>query len=605
MHKIIFDTFEFDLTPYDISIVEENYWFSDRFFTKYSFPFNFKLTESLLVIFGDLLDDNSKFIETSYNVTYVLGNQLETALFEIESQIGEEIEATFRFGFDELPNYSKKLAELPLEVIPEANIVNIYNHAKTIVSKKWPEVNYNYPQIYTDKYDNEDLTWSVFQNKINNYVNSNFLVNDTVDGLFINRNILQPLPYLLHVLEKGFLDAGFTLKGDILNNETIKKILIFSNLDYFTIQGADFNFNLNNSLYNIDLGNNMVKVESFIDLVPDKEYRITGKIFLHNNFAKGFENSFDTYTKIIYNNIVLAELVTKKKSYMMAQIDVTFTTTTSTNPALQKLSFSSVANENYLSQTFSLFELNITREVKEESSQIKIHEDVDLTRAVADVTFGYLLNEVRKQFNLEIKPIGSDIFLNFIEDQVNYKNATDLSDKEILKPKKEFNKLDSLLLKYKDSSNTNYLFDSIYQNKNLTTIDVNLVSDKTETIELDILPLPQKSKNGIVSAFAFEPEEEKSLYFCLYDGLQNNLNTCIDPSPLFIPNLHELHHLKWFTFRLNGIRYRWLFKMYEEELRAIDKKVFAYGRYHIVKNLEKNQISKDLFEIEIETETLP
>ena len=47
MHKIIHETFEFDLTPYDITIVEDNQWFTGEFYFNYSFPFNFKLTEAL------------------------------------------------------------------------------------------------------------------------------------------------------------------------------------------------------------------------------------------------------------------------------------------------------------------------------------------------------------------------------------------------------------------------------------------------------------------------------------------------------------------------------------------------------------------------------
>ena len=119
------------------------------------------------------------------------------------------------------------------------------------------------------------------------------------------------------------------------------------------------------------------------------------------------------------------------------------------------------------------------------------------------------------------------------------------------------------------------------------------------------MPLPQKSEFFIETAHLFEYEGNDKMYFMLYNGLQNNLNTTIDPEELLLPNVFEQYHKKWFDFRLQAIKYNWVFKMFAEQLSEINKKIFAYGRYHILRRLEKTQISEDLFEVEIETETLP
>jgi hypothetical protein len=47
MRKLIHSKFELDLSPFKISDTEENNWFSDSFFTKYSFPFGVDLTDDL------------------------------------------------------------------------------------------------------------------------------------------------------------------------------------------------------------------------------------------------------------------------------------------------------------------------------------------------------------------------------------------------------------------------------------------------------------------------------------------------------------------------------------------------------------------------------
>ena len=45
---------------------------------------------------------------------------------------------------------------------------------------------------------------------------------------------MQPLPYLLHVLNKGFEDGGYNLDGSFINHPLIKKICLYSDANYFT-----------------------------------------------------------------------------------------------------------------------------------------------------------------------------------------------------------------------------------------------------------------------------------------------------------------------------------------------------------------------------------
>ena len=47
MRKLIHPNFELDLSGFQLSDNEENNWFSDSFFTKYSFPFEIDLTNEI------------------------------------------------------------------------------------------------------------------------------------------------------------------------------------------------------------------------------------------------------------------------------------------------------------------------------------------------------------------------------------------------------------------------------------------------------------------------------------------------------------------------------------------------------------------------------
>jgi len=611
MHKLIFDTFEFDLTPYNISTVEDNQWFLDEFSTSFSFPFTFKLTDELLVVFGDLLDDNAKFIKQLYNVTYVLGNKMESCIFEIESQIGLEVTSTFRFGFDDFPNFDKKLSELPLE---ETTVSNVYDHAVNIISQTWPAVNYNYPQIHTDEYADDTNTWDDFKDVINNYDGNGFLVNSSTNGLFINRNIIQPIPFLLHVLKQGFLDAGYTLKGDILEDETIKQLLLFYNADYFNQIGNIIDYKLTREQHNNVVDEpKMFYYDDTIQLKPDSTYIIKG--FLFTYYSTNYDNHY--FAKIKYKDDVLVDFV-KSKYQSTKNVEITFKTDSNTDLSTQILVLTGASINfeiipfdayDYLSiskpnaQSFrNIFDIEVTRQSENEKDEIEIIHDVNLKEVVPNITFGSLFYAFKKMFNLESNIVGKEVYINFLENSINKTNMTDLSNYLVKKPKRSFPAEESFLLAF--SNMDEYLYEKILVPEGtILTGDVDLESSRTE-IEIDSIPLPIKTINGIETAFSLG-KDESQIYFTLYNGLNGSLNTINNNGAILIPNLYNTYHKNWFYFLLNAIDYTWVFKMYLEELEKLNKKVFAYGRHQVIETIDKTQIGEDLFEVEIETKTLP
>ncbi|WP_341221027.1 hypothetical protein [Polaribacter atrinae] len=610
MHKIIFDTFEFDLTSYDISTVEDNHWFSSDFSTKYSFPFNFKLTDDLIAIFGDLLDDNIKFIKTEYNCKYVLGNQMEAAVFQIESQIGKQITSFFRFGYDDFPNYDKELSELPLE---EVAVDNIYEHAKTIIPQKWPAVNYNYPQIHTEKYDTEEATWENFAKKINNYVligeDGFFPENsETVDSTYINKNIIQPLPYLLHVLTVGFLDAGYVLQGDILSHSLFKKMLLFKDDDYFEDLGDIEEFNVTYADHTSTHLNGYYIYDISRMLLPSTTYTVKGVFNAYSKPTPEGNYPYETSSiGIILNGAYVTGFLNRTSEQATFEVDVTFTTSDDATQELRLYATCSDITFPAPIDPYKLFvsKLEIERDLSSIAREIKIYNDVNLKRAVPKCTFGKLTTEIINLFNLEIVVEGKEVFLNFIELETNYNSAVDLTNVEELEPQRKFNTLDSLFLSYLKPSNEEVEFTPVFVNKEGVFYNSDKVNDDTEKIEIDILPLIQKNINLTNTAVNFDEGGDDKIYICLYDGLQDDVNTTIAPKELEMPTIHNNFHYKWFNFRLTSINYKWIFKMYLEELSAIKKKIFVYGRYHVVNTLLKTQIREDLFEVEIESETLP
>lgn len=610
MHKIIHSNFQFDLSPYKLTIVEENQWFIDQFFTSYSFPFDFELTEELKNEFGDYLDDNAFFIKKKYKVKYVNGNKIYDAIFYIENQEGDLLSASFKYGFYEISTWNKRISELNLEIVSN---INIYTHANTIINQTWPAVNYNFPQIHTNKYNIKETVWSSFLGIINNYRSGAFIQNTASSTYVVNSNFMQALPYLLYVLKQGFSEAGYVLSGDILNNSLLKKVCLFADVDNFIIE-KDVNIDINISKDNF---NNFVDVPiigtggsytmffytSEFELKTNSKYRIkgTGKYNQHPN-PSGFHASL----KIDYktSSIFSRESSSSENGEYTFEIDELFTTDATTD-ASQKLTF----DINTIHPIDIVFTGVLTKVLDNDEPappELEVEHIVDLNKVVPNITFGKLFTEMANLFNFQIDSvIGNTVTVNFINDKINRNDFVDLSEKEIKKRKRTFYSDKSFLLKYNEVDSEEFKYDVVFKNITQEVNNEHSVNDDTESIEIDALPLPLKDYFGSNSAFSFDNGGADKLYLVLYSGLnQDQLNFSEDSGPLLIPNIYNSFHKNWISFKIHSIPYNWIFKAPGEFLQSIGKKIFAYKKHHIIKSIEKTEVSPDIYEVEIETETL-
>lgn len=614
MHKVIHSKFELDLSNYKISFVEDNHWFSDQFFTKYSFPFSIYLIDDLIHELGILLDYNAAFLVTYFDVKYADGNKIESAILEIESQKGKILSATIRAGFDELPNWNKKLSELPLE---ETIITDIYAHAKTIISQTWPNVNYNFPQIHTDKYDTTEDTWQTFLKIINNYDGTNFLQNTFASENFANRNIIQPLPAFLHILTVLFADAGYTLKGTVTTNPLFQKMLLFTDLNNFS--------EINNSKQEVVVNvpdytdsDNLQHYNQSITLSKNSIYTVRG-LAMFNNYFNSTTNV--PTVAITYRGafIFLKYRVNSSSgtSYSYFDIDATFKTDDDDDEhvltffAISEVTtgarqiFGNIISTNPITYEGVKVEKQVTG-LDAVPSEIHLLNEINLKKVVPNITGGTLITAIKNWFNIDLDIVGKDIYMNFIEDEMNYSNAENLTNFEELEPQLKHNNNKSFLLKFNDIENNEYSYEQVFQNRDVIEFSDKNVDGNTNTIVIGALPLPQKNIFGIETAYAVENGGDSKIYVVLYNGLNAaGLNLTEDSTPLKIPAIHENHYKKWFTFRIGAITFNWNFKMFSEKLNKIKKKVYAYKRFLVVKSINKTQISEDLYDVEIEADTLP
>lgn len=591
MHKIIHSDFQLDMSNFNLTTTEENHWFSDKFFTKYSYPFTIKLNEDLVRVFLHLINHTSFDNQSVYEIIYCNGNILEKGVLDIISLIGSSLSAKVRYGLEEFPNFDRKLSELDLET---KNVEDIYIHAKETIVKGFPETNYNFVQIHTDNYKDSSIEWENFLNVINNYDGTNFLINESIDDVTYNRNILQPLPYILYVLKQGMALGGYSLRGDVLTDPRLTKVLLYSFVENFTMLDTVF----------LDLtvqGNEQLsfpfwkaaKYSKKIELPEKGRYRIIGTINLFTIWKK------TVWASLSYNGQRLWYQTKWKRRHSgtLYYYDIELIIETDQYALTDEITFESV---QFYKETNILCDLNVSSitlfdETGAAVPNVENPNFIDLNRTVPELTFGDLYKVVKNTGNFKTDIIGSEIWMTYVKSEINYSDASDLRKFEVQHPKKTFNHDLSFILKYKNEE------DLIFYNVEGLASDDNNKNDKTKTIEIGAELMPLETRDEIQTVLS-DSEDKGTFYLLMYDGLVNGLNLAQVPGEIKPQQLLEYYYKEWLKFRIHSINFEWSFLAWIEDLQELstNRKIFCYANYFIIKQINRTEVKPDLFEIELE-----
>ncbi len=615
MLKIIHSKFQLDLSNYEISIIEQNHWFSDQFFTKHTLPFNFKITDELNAAMGDVLNYNSSESETYFKVYFYHNGEEYEAIFELEEFEDRDATGSVSFGLEELPNYNKKLSELPLENIKLQAPATIYTHAATIITKTWPEVTHNFVQAHTDKFEESNPQWAFFEGIVNKKtLGGSFVVNsyDAVNDNQLNKNIMIPQPYFLHVLSKGMEDAGYTLAGDVLTDVDLKKALFSEIAPYYYTINTDSQEMLMHSGESFEIDSyGRGRYLKQITITQKGRYKIAGNITMRHFLLR-------TFVILNFNNQEIYKKVEDFTTDYDALIDFTFPININVdyfsgpNPVLEFVSTQYpkglIAGE-YVDNR-PILDLTITQLSKQDTNgnllpTLITPNDIKLNKCVPDITFGDYVKVLKNWKNLDLIIDGSTIYMNYIEKQLDITEAKSLQDFEVRHPKRQGQKGKSFLLKFQKVTSDDYIYDEVFVDTNGSSLLGYKKLEDTSEIMINALPLPILNRSGVITAHHFVDNKSK-IKALLYAGAPAQENLAESPTGLLIPSIYENHYREWFSFRINGQVFVWNFKMYEEQLRylTIRDKVFAYKSHHIIKTLNKDLISPGIWLVEIETESL-
>lgn len=610
--KFISEFGEQDLSKIKYTIQENNSKVSDSIFTKFTLPYDLPMDENYIKLFGDYRSHESNNLKNKISGFLQIENKLHEATKFIQSVQGNTITEQIDYGFEELPNFDKKLAELPLDSF---DVSDIHVYAKQIAEKTWPETNFNFPRIFSKKYSPDQKMWDAFDGYYNDLkADGSEMRRNYVDngGNIFNVNIIHPLPHPIYLLMKGFEDAGFTLEGDILSDTVLQKKWVFSGTEYFG--KVNQYSNVTNVLVgefastqwrpHINYGNILV-----YSYYKAENLNFQDQVFVNVTFRAKVQAKWTLKFKVRINGNDIFSF----EEYQPDFADVTRTFQTSVNVNFAQLTFAVEGaivgvNEGYSVITYELKSNSIINS----SSQTQSYDDsmvlnenkIDLKKAVPDITFGEYFNKIKNWFNYDLDIIDKRAIMTKIATK-EIINVKDFTDYENPRPKKNFQNKKSFLLKFADLDN-DVKKDSIFYDNSGQKLN-GLENEETTIIEIDgyVMPVRLPKEFGYNTAYVMK-DSNSTLALVDYDGLKNGQNNANASSDCDFPALFESHWKNWLKLRLNGQEFIWQSFANIETFSQFSIKdfIYAYNNVHIIKSWSKEKVSDDYYRVEFTTETV-
>lgn len=636
MLVFIHANFKLDLTYLNVTFTEINQWFKDDFSTETSIPFDLYLDAELSKNSGFQSHYNANKNQTIFSGYLDKDGELKAAVLQFLSIKGNFINALINAGTDNFPSFDKRLSELQLESKP---VVDIFADAVSLLSKAYPETNYNFPMVHTDKYDPTSTEWHGFEKTINKYVAGAFLPNtlDLETNIDSIRNIMQPLPYLMHIVNTGIVDAGFTLAGDILEDRDLNQAMPFRDGEYY-LQTAKEETPLvykNNEYDALAFQNNSFQYVRF-----EKEFTVN---------KKGDYLLFGTIYSLVYS--ARKDPAWSHDRYRCSSLEISIVKISGgvTTPLASFLQYRQGAGTQNLRVEIkeNTFDVPVSFEVGDIIRIIKIEpkrdytpsvtpdypeaislklipvryryadgspivstlnlNEINLQKVVPDMTFRDLIMIIKNWKNYEFIPVGKVIYMNRIKLKLNRDAAVNLSEFDIEEPERLFHEDRQFELAFTDGkSNETYKYDSVLVSKDSVLVNNYLAKETVNTIKIDALPLPVIARNGVTTAFSFSDETSKLRVVFMKPMPEGGTPEAYWNENVLIPAVYEFDYKDWLNFRINSLGWNWDFVISVEKFReiSIQSLVYAYANYHIFSEIEKERINSMFWRLTAKSESL-
>lgn len=643
MLEFIHQDFKLDLTYLKPTYNEENIWFKTDIESDYSFPFEIPYLEWVKI--SNINEYNSV---DKRGVFFGMLNQdgvVQDARLTVNEIQGKKITATLMVGFEGLTSFDVKLSELGLAKFP---VENLKNHALDCITKSYPDVDYNFGLVHTAKYDAKSDEFYGFEGAINNY-RSGFFIDNILEpdtNLDMIRNIMQPLPYLLYLLKKGFEYDGKILAGDVLNIPELQRGLVFCDNSYFDAASKESllfqvgvrDFKELDKVVNLthNVSANVYKYTHEVTITKRGDYLLFGQIYLVWHYYASLTGFFYltpvncVVKRIRYGQETILKSYFRKSPIEGAYFDSYKTTSTEfllddeytfevgDRIVFEKLEVDRIAGINDTIDSnpyvcdFKLIPIRYLEQNGTPILSVKDKNEIDLSLCVPDMTFKTLVEQVMKLKKLDLSIENNMVYMNRVVDKISARqNAIDLSKTEIEDPLLSITSGKSYELKFTDAeSNDTYKYDSIYVDKSGIKTNIYNASKDTTPITLDVLPLPESIVGGVKSCFAFSDEKNKlrlvSFIPIPFTGNDSQVPITFQDYKFLMPYIYETDYKKWFDFSIKSTSYQWENIVSVEQMSRVfvNSISYAYSNYHVLKEIEKERINEMWWKVSFKTESI-
>lgn len=612
--------------------------FSEDNFKFWSYPYEDYMTDEFKREFQNLaLLNKSKTIKKVEGQLNIEGAVYDGTL-EIISTDTNLVRKQIDFGARKLNFTDFNVNELNYGII---DVIDIYNYVNGVLDKTYPEINHCFPRVQTSEFEREEN---------GNIKNECPIINDVyhtedvwAEAINLGKivrpfdiyeykeliNIIKPYIFLLEILKKSFEKLGYTLEGDILNDDDFR----FLALDNDGTSYEEFKFE-------------ELKEITTLSLPLDEE--ITKKIKLKTigggrlnikynaNYSETYNNGNGTYTynistvdaeikvKYMLDNTIIEDVIN-----IAAFSYVEHTLFTVEIP----LSFSFVEIEVEIKYTLKKYEEGYNYdsiEVQfnpitqkgfqgnlEKNDELKIMKNkLILSEFVPEVPFSDIISFL-KSYGYILIPKGNSIYVNKIY-QKNEK-PKDFTFCEVMFPEIIPKSFDAKIIKLSSYDKLKYGKITITDAGILVNSEKDFINK--EEIIINALPLPfAKVKKAIRTYFyegskkyvkkriieqsviAEEKESDTPIKLIKYRGVFNKKNDGLDVSYLLPENAINTYFKNDIKF-FHSDNIKWSFISSSEEFKNLKEydKIYAYKRELVIKNLTKTFVGEDMYQIEFDT----
>ncbi|MFC0605883.1 hypothetical protein [Winogradskyella pulchriflava] len=585
---------DWDLTNFGLTFTEENDYFTETTTKSYSFPTSVKLTQEISEKLGLVEFEGATDYASKIYGTLQIDNTFYDAYLSINEIEDDTAEITFFYGKETLSVFDKKLKDLPFPVTIATPDLNTF--ALSQLDTAWPTATHQFVKVFRDDLSSKS-NYKHFEYFLNNtkyddieeewYFQEN--ANETIDEevVAVNKNVMVPMTYLLEVLKVGFKSEGLEIRGQMVQNEFIKKLLLVPQnfMEQFaSSQYLNYSFSAYTSQTQVNGQTiNIYKQSHTPTNVGSFELKI--RINMSSLMAQYFKLT------VVQDGVTLYEAFSENATVVINEtLDINIINTNIFNDIDVELHLvqqsESIASYNHFTYEYKEGQLNIFPTV------------YTIADYLPDLTFREFFNRIKSWLNLDVIYSDNAVYLDFLENNLpnfTFKNRSHLQD---TKPKR--------------ITNTNNLFKLHYPNDEFVLVnktgqtynESDFNTSEISTIPFELQPLQVRDNYNIVTAMY--PEDEEDIMLILYNGTIAGENLAIQSynnQTLTAQDVYNHFWKLWLQFRANAETVKDNFKMHYTEAINIKEGEYKYNTKRLIVSIRKQRLSTEWYNVEMTAET--